>query len=74
MPKISGFQIPTVPRRLTTDKGVESDPHFSPDGRLIAFSAQYDGNTDVFIIPVEGGIPKRLTWHPGADLVRGFHS
>ena len=60
------------PRRLTIDKGIESDPWFSPDGKLIAFSAQYDGNTDVFIIPVEGGIPTRLTWHPGADLVRGF--
>ena len=60
------------PRRLTVDEGIESDPHFSPDGTLIAFSAQYDGNTDVFTIPIEGGIPTRLTWHPGADLVRGF--
>jgi len=59
-------------RRLTSDKGIESNPAFSPDGRLIAFSAQYDGNTDVFIVPVEGGIPKRLTWHPGGDSVRGF--
>ena len=60
------------PMRLTVDEGIESDPCFSPDGKLIAFSAQYDGNTDVYIIPVEGGIPKRLTWHPGTDLVRGF--
>jgi len=60
------------PRRLTVDEGIESYPVFSPDGKWIAFSAQYDGNTDVFIIPVEGGIPKRLTWHPGVDLVRGF--
>ena len=60
------------PRRLTVDEGIESDPYFSPDGTIIAFSAQYDGNTDVFTIPVEGGIPTRLTWHPGADLVRGF--
>jgi tricorn protease len=60
------------PRRLTIDEGIESDPYFSPDGSLIAFSAQYDGNTDVYTIPVEGGIPTRLTWHPGADLVRGF--
>lgn len=62
----------TQPRRITVDAGVESDPAFSPDGRLIAFSAQYDGNTDVFIVPVEGGVPRRLTWHPGADIVRGF--
>jgi len=62
------------PRRLTVDEGIESNPYFSPDGKLIAFSAQYDGNTDVFVMPVEGGIPKRLTWHPGADIVRGFSS
>ncbi|GAC1303290.1 MAG: S41 family peptidase [Mucilaginibacter sp.] len=60
------------PKRLTIDEGVESNPMFSPDGSLIAFSAQYDGNTDVFIIPVEGGIPKRLTWHPANDIVKGF--
>lgn len=60
------------PRRLTVDEGIESDPCFSPDGRLIAFSAQYDGNTDVFVIPTEGGVPARLTWHPGNDVVRGF--
>jgi tricorn protease len=60
------------PRRLTADEGVESLPCFSPDGKIIAFSAEYDGNTDVFTIPVEGGIPTRLTWHPSADLARGF--
>jgi len=60
------------PRRLTVDEGIESNPYFSPDGKLIAFSAQYDGNTDVFVIPTEGGIPKRLTWHPYEDVVRGF--
>ena len=60
------------PRRLTVDEGIESNPVFSPDGTMIAFSAQYEGNTNVYIIPVEGGVPRRLTWHPGADLVRGF--
>jgi tricorn protease len=62
----------TAPRRLTTHDGNESSPRFSPDGRLIAFSAQYDGNTDVFVVPVEGGVPTRLTWHPGSDRVQGF--
>jgi tricorn protease len=62
----------TNPKRLTVDEGVESNPCFSPDGRLIAFSAQYDGNTDVFVIPAEGGVPVRLTWHPGYDVARGF--
>jgi len=60
------------PRRLTIDKGVESLPVFSPDGYTIAFSAEYDGNVDVFTVPVAGGVPKRLTWHPSADLVRDF--
>lgn len=60
------------PKRLTVDEGIESNPYISPDGRFIAFSAQYDGNTDVFIVSIEGGIPTRLTWHPGADWVRGF--
>jgi tricorn protease len=60
------------PRRLTVDEGIESNPFFSPDGKIIAFSAQYDGNIDVFVMPAEGGIPTRLTWHPGADWVRGY--
>jgi tricorn protease len=62
----------TSAKRLTIDEGIESNPVFSPDGNLIAFSAQYDGNTDVFIVPAEGGIPTRLTWHPEADIVKGF--
>ena len=59
-------------RRLTSDDGIESNPVFSPDGMFIAFNAQYDGNIDVYVIPAEGGIPERLTWHPGNDIVRGF--
>ncbi len=59
-------------RRLTSDLGIESVPAFSPDGVWVAFSGQYDGNTDVYITPTAGGVPKRLTWHPGLDLVQGF--
>ncbi|MCJ7753833.1 MAG: hypothetical protein MUP13_04665, partial [Thermoanaerobaculales bacterium] len=59
----------TSPRRLTSDEGVESNPVFSPDGEWIAFDAEYDGNTDVYIVPVTGGIPTRLTWHPYDDRV-----
>ena len=59
-------------RRLTSHEGTESSPRFSPDGALVAFSAEYDGNVDVFVMPAAGGEPKRLTWHPGADLVQGF--
>src|ERR1035438_4462441 len=40
------------PRRLTVDEGIESNPVFSPDGKMIAFNGQYDGNTDVYVIPV----------------------
>jgi tricorn protease len=60
------------PRRLTSDQGLESNPVFSPDGRWIAFNAQYDGNTDVYIVSVNGGIPERLTWHPYSDNICSF--
>jgi len=59
-------------KRLTTHIGTESNPRFSPDGSLLAFSAQYDGNTDVYVVESAGGVPRRLTWHPGADVVQGF--
>src|SRR6476661_10692624 len=59
-------------RRLTSGAGVESSPAFSPDGNWIAFSAQYEGNTDVYVVSAEGGVPRRLTWHPGADIVQAF--
>jgi tricorn protease len=59
-------------RRLTTGVGVENSPSFSPDGRWIAFTGEYDGNVDVFAIPSEGGVPQRLTWHPDPDLALGW--
>ena len=59
-------------RRLTSFAGATSNPKFSPDGKWIAFSAEYSGNADVFVIPAEGGEPKQLTWHPGADTVQGW--
>jgi len=51
-----------VARKLTTHVGYEMFPHFSPDGKTIAFTGQYDGNTEVFTIPAEGGTPNRLTY------------
>ncbi|MDX1720079.1 MAG: peptidase S41, partial [Salegentibacter mishustinae] len=60
------------PKRLTVDDGIESNPVFSPDGSLIAFNAEYDGNTDVYVVSANGGVPERLSWHPGSDWVRGF--
>ena len=59
-------------RRLTSFQGQTANPHFSPDGRWIAFSGEYAGNFDVYVVPAEGGEPRRLTWHPGADLVEGW--
>jgi len=63
----------TVPRtggralRLTNGVGLESMPIFSPDGSTIAFTGEYDGNTDVFTVPAAGGIPHRVTFHPAPD-------
>ena len=51
-----------VARRLTSDAGFEMFARFSPDGTSIAFTGQYDGNTEVYLMPAEGGIPKRLTY------------
>ena len=58
--------------RLTTGVGAESDPAFSPDGSLVAFSGQYDGNTDIFVVAAAGGVPRRLTHHPQPDTVVGW--
>ncbi len=53
-----------VARRLTSHDGYEMFPRFSPDGQSLAFTGQYDGNTEVFLIPATGGTPKRLTFTP----------
>jgi tricorn protease len=58
-------------RQLTTG-GHESAPVFSPDGKSLAFTGRYDGNADVYVMPADGGQPKRLTWHPAADTAVGW--
>ena len=55
-------------RRLTSTAAVESDPHFSPDGKQIAFSSNRSGTDAVYVVGVEGGAPTRLIWYPGNDL------
>src|SRR4051794_33490679 len=57
---------------LTSNVGHETDAHFSPDGTMIAFTGEYDGNIDVYVVPAVGGSPKRLTYHPGPDSVVGW--
>jgi tricorn protease len=59
--------------RITSSTGEESFPRFSPDGKTLAFSATYDGNTDVYTMPVNGGVPMRLTWYSGVDRVVDWH-
>ncbi len=61
-PKAGGTASP-----LSSPAGQEQFPKFSPDGQTVAFSANYDGNYDVYTLPVKGGIPKRLTYHPYPD-------
>jgi tricorn protease len=55
--------------RLTGMDGVESNPHFSPDGKWIAFSSNQFGNNDVYIMPVAGGEITQLTFHDANDIV-----
>ena len=59
-------------RRLTSSPGIEADPYFSPDGSLIAFTANYAGNNEVYVVSASGGEPRRLTWHPGSDNACGW--
>ena len=53
-------------RRITTNPGRELFPKFSPDGKWIAFTGQYDGNFNVYVMPAEGGQPKQLTFYQGS--------
>jgi tricorn protease len=58
--------------RITSTSAVESDPHFSPDGKSIAFTSNRTGNACVYVVSIEGGDPKRLTYHPSGSFVRGW--
>jgi tricorn protease len=58
--------------RLTVHEGVERFPGISADGRWIAFTAQYEGNNDVYVMSMDGGEPRRLTVHPATDMTLGW--
>lgn len=62
-----------VATRLTFSDGRENHPKFSPDGKLIAFTGEYDGNADVYVMNTNGGDITRLTYHPGYDEVIGWN-
>ena len=59
-------------QRLTTHNGQETQPAVSPDGQWLAFTGQYDGGTEIYLMPVAGGPPRRLTWEGGGMRVWGF--
>jgi tricorn protease len=59
-------------RRLTSTPAVEADPHFSPDGKWIAFTSNRSGMPEVYVVGVDGGEPTRLTWYPAASYARGW--
>lgn len=64
VPKEGGTAI-----KLSSPPGVESFPKFSPDGATVAYTGNYDGNQDVYVVPVSGGVPTRLTYHGLPDRV-----
>jgi tricorn protease len=59
-------------KRITSTAAVEADPHFSPDGKSIAFTSNRSGINAVYIVAADGGIPTRLTWFPSASFARGW--
>ena len=68
VPKAGGVAV-----RLSSPRGEEQNPRFSPDGRQIAFTANYDGNLDAYVVSAQGGDPVRLTHHPMPDRVVDWH-
>ncbi|MEN7549177.1 PDZ domain-containing protein [Rapidithrix thailandica] len=68
VPKEGGTAV-----KLSSPKGEESFPRFSPDGSQIAFSGNYNGNTDVFVVSSTGGLAKRVTYHGSTDRMVDWH-
>ena len=59
--------------KLSSPPGAEVFPKFSPDGEMIAFSGNYDGNMDIYAIPAKGGIPQRVTYHGMTDRLLDWY-
>lgn len=62
-----------VAERLSTPKGEESFPRFSPDGAWLAYTADYDGNQDIYVVSSKSGLPTRVTHHPDLDRILGWY-
>ncbi|OOG70587.1 S41 family peptidase [Algoriphagus sp. A40] len=60
--------------RLTTHSGEESSPKISPDGKWVAYSATYEGPTELYLIPISGGLPRRLTYEPAPSVPTDWKS
>ncbi len=56
-------------RRLTSHQGLELFPKISPDGQWIAFSGEYSGSRQIFVIPSAGGVPRQLTWYNSVGIM-----
>jgi len=69
---VVGIEGNGVAHRITSTSAVESDPHFSPDGKSIAFTSNRTGDPSVYVVGIEGGDPTRLTYHPSGSFVRGW--
>lgn len=68
----SGPSAPIEATRLTSGTGTETAPVLSPDGSMVAFAADYDGTPEVYVMPVTGGSPRRLTFHPSVERPLSF--
>jgi Tol biopolymer transport system component/C-terminal processing protease CtpA/Prc len=64
VPRGGGAAVP-----LSSPAGQEQFPRFSPDGKTIAFNANYDGNREIYTMPTTGGVPSRVTHHPAGETV-----
>ncbi len=62
-----------VALRISSPRGEESFPRFSPDGSLLSFTGLYDGNEDIYVMPAAGGLPRRMTHHGAPDRTLGWY-
>ncbi len=62
-----------VANKLSSPAGKEVFPRFSPDGSMVAFSGNYDGNMDIYVVPTNGGLPTRVTFHGMMDRLLDWY-